>query len=89
MLYETIPDPSTSVSNLLLKDMTKITLTNLADLQRFVDEYQPSVEVVARIVEKKIKVWPELNAYTSSADLMAALRKHLEKYRGKEVPILI
>ncbi|NDA62306.1 MAG: hypothetical protein EBX50_09705 [Chitinophagia bacterium] len=69
--------------------MTKIILTSIADLQRFVDEYQPSVEVVARIVEHKIKVWPDVNAYASSADLMDALRKHLEKYRGKELPILI
>jgi hypothetical protein len=69
--------------------MTKITLTNLADLQRFVYEYQPSVEVVARIVEHKIKVWPDLDAYNSSADLMDALQKHLKKYRGKELPLFI
>ena len=69
--------------------MTKIILTSLADLQRFVDEYQPSVEVVARIVEHKIKVWPDVNAYFSSADMMDAIQKHLEKYRGKELPILI
>jgi len=54
-----------------------------------VDEYQPSVEVVARIVEHKIKVWPDVNAYFSSADMMDAIQKHLEKYRGKELPILI
>ena len=69
--------------------MTKITLTNLADLQRFVDEYQPSVEVVARIVEYKIKVWPDVEPYTSSADLMDAVQKHLEKYRGNDFPIFI
>ena len=69
--------------------MTKITLTNLADLQRFVNEYQPSVEVVARIVEYKIKVRPDAEAYTSSADLMDAVQKHLEKYRGKELPLFV
>jgi hypothetical protein len=69
--------------------MTKITLTNLADLQRFVDEYQPSVGVIARIIERKIMVWPDIEAYASSADLMDATQMHLEKYRGKEVPILI
>jgi hypothetical protein len=69
--------------------MTKITLTNLADLQRFVDEYQPSVEVIARIIERKIKVWPDLDAYNSSADLMYALQKHLKEYRGNDFPIFI
>ena len=69
--------------------MTKITLTNLADLQRFVNEYQPSVEVIARIIEKKIKVWPDIEDYASSADLMDATQMHLEKYRGKEFPIFI
>ena len=69
--------------------MTKITLTNLVDLQRFVNEYQPSVEVIARIIEKKIKVWPDIEAYASSADLMDATQMHLEKYRGKEFPIFI
>jgi hypothetical protein len=69
--------------------MNKITLTNLADLQRFVYEYQPSVEVVARIVEHKIKVWPDLSVFNSSADLMDALQKHLKKYRGKELPLFI
>lgn len=69
--------------------MTKITLTNLADLHRFVDEYQPSVEVIARIIEKKIKVWPDIEAYASSADLMDAAQKHLEKYRGKEFPLFL
>jgi hypothetical protein len=69
--------------------MTKITLTNLADLQRFVDEYQPSVEIIARIIEHKIKVWPDVEAYASSADMMDAARKHLEKCRGKELPLFL
>jgi len=69
--------------------MTKIILTSLADLQRFVDEYQPSVEVVARIFEHKIKVWPDVNAYASSADLMDSVQKHLEKYRGKVLPLFL
>jgi len=28
-----------------------------------------------------VKVWPDVEAYAFSADLMDALRKHLEKYR--------
>jgi hypothetical protein len=54
-----------------------------------VDEYQPSVEVIARIIERKIKVWPDLDAYNSSADLMYALQKHLKEYRGNDFPIFI
>jgi len=47
------------------------------------------VRVVARIVEHKTKVWPDVKAYASSADLMDALRKQLEKDRGKEFPLLL
>jgi hypothetical protein len=54
-----------------------------------VDEYQPSVEVIARIVEYKIKVWPDVEAYASSADLMDAAQMHLEKYRGKVFPLFL
>jgi len=73
----------------MLTDMSKIILTSLADLQRFVDEYQPNMEVVARIVEHKNKVWSDVEAYASSADLMDALRKHLKKYRVKEFPLFL
>jgi len=36
-----------------------------------------------------IKVWPDVEAYTSSADMMDAVQKHLEKYRGKEFPLFL
>jgi hypothetical protein len=36
-----------------------------------------------------VKVWPDIEAYASSADLMDATQMHLEKYRGKEFPLFI
>jgi len=36
-----------------------------------------------------VKVWPDMEAYDSSADLMDAVKKHLEKYRGKELPLFL
>jgi len=36
-----------------------------------------------------VKVWPDVNAYSSSDDLMDAVQKHLEKYRGKELPLFL
>jgi len=36
-----------------------------------------------------VKVWADAEAYASSADLMDAVPKHLEKYRGKELPLFL
>jgi len=36
-----------------------------------------------------VKLWPEVEAYASSADLMDAVRRHLEKYRGKELLLFL
>jgi len=36
-----------------------------------------------------VKVLPDVEAYASSADLMDAVQKHLEKYRGKEFPLFL
>jgi hypothetical protein len=36
-----------------------------------------------------VKVWPDVEAYASSADLMDSVQKHLEKYRGKGLPLFL
>jgi len=36
-----------------------------------------------------VKVWPDVEAYASSAYMMNAVQKHLEKYRVKELPLFL
>jgi len=36
-----------------------------------------------------VKVWPDVEAYAFSADMMESVQKHLEKYRGKELPLIL
>ena len=40
----------------------RIPLRTIDDLQQFVDEYQPTVEVVAQIIARKLRVFPDVGA---------------------------
>jgi hypothetical protein len=67
----------------------RIPLHTIDDLQQFVDEYQPTVEVVAQIIARKLRVFPDVDAYPNASALMDDLRAFLARYSGQELPMFI
>lgn len=67
----------------------KIHLRSIDDLQRFVDEYQPTVEVLAQIIHRKLQVFPDAEQYPHASAMMDDLRAFLARYRGHELPLFM
>lgn len=67
----------------------RIPLRTIDDLQRFVDEYQPTVQVVAQIIERKLRVFPDAEQYPHASAMMDDLRAFLARYRGHELPLFM
>ena len=67
----------------------RIPLRTIDDLQRFVDEYHPTVEVLAQIIHHKLQVFPDVDAYPNASALMDDLRAFLARYSGQELPMFI
>ena len=67
----------------------RIPLHTIDDLQRFVDEYQPTVEVLAQIIHHKLQVFPDAEQYPNASALMDDLRAFLARYSGQELPMFI
>jgi len=67
----------------------RIPLRTIDDLQRFVDEYQPTVEVLAQIIHHKLQVFPDAEQYPNASALMDDLRAFLARYSGQELPMFI
>jgi len=66
-----------------------IHLRNIDDLHAFVEQYHPPVQVVAQIVERKLRVFPDVEAYPNANALMDDLRAFLARYRGQELPMFM
>lgn len=67
----------------------RIPLRTIDDLQRFVDEYQPTVQVVAQIIERKLQVFPDAEQYPNASVMMDDLHRFLARYRGHELPLFM
>ncbi len=66
-----------------------IHLRSIDDLHAFVEQYHPPVEVVAQIIERKLRVFPDVGAYPNASALMDDLRAFLARYRGHELPLFM
>ena len=67
----------------------RIPLRTIDDLQRFVDEYQPTVDVLAQIIQRKLQVFPDAEQYPNASVMMDDLRAFLARYSGQELPMFI
>lgn len=66
-----------------------IHLRSIDALHAFVEQYHPTVQVVAQIVERKLRVFPDVEAYPNANALMDDLRAFLARYRGQELPMFM
>lgn len=67
----------------------RITISSMDDLQRFVNEYRPTVHVVAKIISRKLQVFPDPDAYPDANTMMDDLRRFLARYRGQDLPLFM
>ncbi len=67
----------------------RIPLRTIDDLQRFVDEYQPTVEVLAQSIHHKLQVFPDAEQYPNASVMMDDLRRFLARHRGHELPLFM
>lgn len=67
----------------------KIHLRSIDDLHAFVEQYHPPVQVVAQIIERKLRVFPDAEQYPNASVMMDDLRAFLARYRGHELPLFM
>jgi hypothetical protein len=69
--------------------MREIQLKSLEDLGRFVEDYNPSPQVLATIISTKLKIWPIPNEFKTSKEMMAQLLTMLANYHPQDLPLFL
>lgn len=69
--------------------MKEIQLKGIADLVRFVEDYNPTPQALATIISTKLKIWPIPNEFKTSKEMMAQLLTMLAKYQPQDLPLFL
>ena len=69
--------------------MREIRIKSLDDLVRFVHQYNPPPQLIANIIEKRLKIFTPPNEFKTSREMVAQLLTMLAKFRPKDLPLFL
>jgi len=69
--------------------MREIRIKSLDDLVMFVHQYNPPPQLIANIIEKRLKIFTPPNEFKTSRELIAQLLTLLAKHRPKDLPLFL